>query len=180
MGISCVSRTLQVFVCSWKSGIHAYTASTPNPSVQQLCWPILKTERSCSVVTAVDVGRTGTWSGGSSGSHSQSQGEGSQVPVSNIKAIKFFYSLTIMESISLLFLFCWTCKSRGSPTWPAGAQDCPDWALPLPWCELSHRLAEDGALISVASVNFGCGSQRDVLCCICMTSLDALRYLKWH
>lgn len=70
-----MSHTLQLFVCSWKSGIHTYRASIPNPSVQWLCWPILKSERSCSVATVGDVGVAQTHrSVGSSGSYSQSQG----------------------------------------------------------------------------------------------------------
>lgn len=96
-GMWCVSHTLQIFVCSWKSGICTYRASKPNP-VQHLCWPTLKSERLSSdllqenmelhlrvwIVQAIlPRARAG-----------MPEEEESQVPVPSTKSITWFYALT--------------------------------------------------------------------------------------
>lgn len=169
-----MSHTLQLFVRSWKSGIHAYRASVPNPSVQQLCWPVLNRETSCSVVTTGEVGiAQAHGSVGSSCSHSQSHGwdawmngqEESQVPVTNTKPIPWFYSLTPLESICLLFLFLWTYKYPWVPRLVAGQPDREEQRIVLTQPYLYPDPAEDGALLSGVSSTLAVGSKGHYMSC---------------
>lgn len=189
--MGCVSHALQIFVCSWKSGIYTYRASMPN-SVQHLCWPALESERPSSDLLQENLELyPRVWI-------IQAVLSRARAGMSEQSARRYLKFQSPKPNLSHVFIhwiiwdpwLSWFCflrplnngisESGGSPAWAGRGFS---WASPTSSTgEFNPFPSKDGALVSAAFVSFGCWLQMASCAPVLylQEALHALRFLKWH
>lgn len=187
----CVSHALQIFMCSWKSGICTYRAPTPNP-VQHLSWPTLKSEKPGSdllqenlelylrvwIVRAILLrARAGM------PEQMARRDLRFQSPTPNL--LHGFMNWLIWDPSLSCFSFNRPTnneisQSCGSPVW--AGKDYPDPALQLPQVSSTVFHLKMVLLLVQHLSAFGCRFQMASCAPVLylQEALHALRYLKWY